>query len=88
MLRYYFIGINILSFVFFGIDKFAAILKFRRIPESVLLRISLFGGVYGSILGMILFHHKIRKKIFIRTNIICFIVYTIFIYSMWRYLWN
>ena len=86
MLRYFFIAVNILSFIFYGIDKFSAKLHYSRIPERILLRISLFGGVYGSILGMILFHHKTRKKIFGRVNGICFIIYTIFLYSMWRYL--
>lgn len=88
MLRYYFLCLGFLSFLLYGLDKIKAKFNLSRIPESVLLRLSLFGGVYGSILGMFLFHHKTRKKLFIKVNTICFIVYTIFIYIMWRYVWN
>ncbi len=57
----YLISINILSFLLFGIDKYKAIKKKYRIPEKVLLGISLLGGSLGSLLGMILFHHKTKK---------------------------
>lgn len=57
----YIISINILSFLLFGIDKYKAIKNKYRIPEKVLLLISLFGGSIGSILGMIIFHHKTKK---------------------------
>ncbi|MCH5167068.1 MAG: DUF1294 domain-containing protein [Erysipelotrichales bacterium] len=86
MLRYYFLAINILSFLLYGIDKLNSKFGEGRIPERILLRVSLFGGVYGSILGMLIFHHKTRKRIFKKVNVICFIAYTIFLYSMWRYL--
>jgi uncharacterized membrane protein YsdA (DUF1294 family) len=35
-----------------------------RIPESVLITIAVIGGSIGSILGMVLFHHKTRKAKF------------------------
>ena len=88
MLRYYFLIINIFSFLMYGIDKLKSKINVKRIPERILLRLSLFGGVYGGIIGMFIFHHKTRKKIFKKANITCFIIYTIFIYIMWRYLWN
>ena len=88
MIRYYFFIINIFSFFMYGIDKLKSKLNANRIPERVLLRLSLFGGVYGGIMGMFIFHHKIRKSIFKKVNITCFIIYTIFIYIIWSYLWN
>jgi uncharacterized membrane protein YsdA (DUF1294 family) len=83
---YYIIFINVFSFLLYGLDKFAAKINIRRIKEKLLLNISIFGGVYGSLIGMYLFHHKTRKKLFISVNYICFIIYTIFIYILWRYL--
>ena len=80
---YYIIFINVFSFLLYGLDKFAAKINIRRIKEKLLLNISIFGGVYGSLIGMYLFHHKTRKKLFISVNYICF---TIFIYILWRYL--
>lgn len=81
---YYLIGINICALLLYGIDKLAAKLNVRRIPEKVLLNLSIFGGCYGSLIGMYLFHHKTRKKIFIRVNVACFIIYTLFNLYFWR----
>lgn len=72
----YLIGINIISFVLYGIDKGKAILKRERIPERILLILSLIGGCYGALLGMILFRHKIRKKKFIITALVSIILWT------------
>lgn len=76
--------INVIAFLLYGIDKIAAKLNIRRIPEKVLLQCSIFGGVYGAVLGMILFHHKVRKKLFIGVNLSCLIIYSIFSYILWR----
>ena len=61
-MQIYLIIINILSFILYGIDKYKAIHNMWRIPEIVLLSISLFGGGIGSILGMYAFRHKTKKK--------------------------
>lgn len=83
----YLLVINIVSFALYGIDKLFAKINFRRIPEKVLLNFAIFGGTYGSFLGMYLFHHKTRKKLFIGINYSCLIIYTIFNYILWRNLW-
>jgi len=57
----YLIIINIISFLLYGLDKYKAIKQAWRIPESLLLTISLLGGSTGSILGMIIFRHKTKK---------------------------
>ncbi|BCR36700.1 DUF1294 domain-containing protein [Mariniplasma anaerobium] len=61
----YLVLINLLAFIFFGIDKRKAIRQKWRIKESVLLTFSIIGGGIGSFLGMKTFHHKTQKKKFI-----------------------
>lgn len=52
--------ISILTFSIFGLDKFKAVQNQWRISEKTLLFFS-FLGPFGALLGMIIFHHKIRK---------------------------
>lgn len=52
--------INVVAFVIFGIDKSKARRGKWRIPESTLILFSIIGGAAGSLLGMLLFHHKTR----------------------------
>lgn len=61
----YLIIINILSLILMIIDKILAIKKKQRISEFHLLTITIFGGSIGTIIGMILARHKIRKLKFI-----------------------
>ena len=60
----YLIVINIISFLSMGIDKFLAIISKRRISEKTLLTLALIGGGLGTLIGMFLFRHKIRKMKF------------------------
>ena len=60
----YFVLVNIISFVVFGIDKYKAKKEEWRIQEKVLILLAGIGGCIGSILGMIVFRHKIRKPLF------------------------
>ena len=71
---YYIIGINILSFILMGIDKYKAINNNWRISENTLIGISLIGGSIGTLLGMIIFHHKTRKKRFLIGIPLCLII--------------
>ena len=57
-------GINIYSFVLFGVDKYRARKGFRRIPEKTLVLIALCGGSIGALCGMRLFGHKTRHRLF------------------------
>ena len=57
-------GINILGFALMGWDKYSAIKNKWRISEDNLLGIALLGGAFGTYLGMIVFHHKTKKKHF------------------------
>lgn len=52
------LGLNLLSFLIFALDKLLARKRRRRIPEAVLLALSLLGGSVGAMFAMSLFHHK------------------------------
>lgn len=60
----YMVMINFISFIVFGIDKSKSQKNQWRIKESTLIVLSLLGGSIGSIIGMIVFHHKLNKKKF------------------------
>ena len=57
-------AINLLTFVLFCVDKHRAKTGDWRIPEGVLLGLSLAGGSVGGLLGMLVAHHKVRKARF------------------------
>lgn len=48
----------------FGIDKRKAKRKEWRISEATLFGVSIFGGAIGSLVGMVVFKHKLSKKPF------------------------
>lgn len=49
---------SVLTFALFGWDKHKAVYGKSRIPEFLLLSLSLLGGAFGGLCGMILFRHK------------------------------
>jgi uncharacterized membrane protein YsdA (DUF1294 family) len=57
----YLVIINLLSAVLFSYDKWAAIKKYRRIPERNLHLIELLGGEFSVILLIYTLKHKNRK---------------------------
>ncbi len=76
-LLYYFIGINVLTFLVYGIDKWLStsgrlLPKGRkkakknrwRVSESTLLTLALIGGSIGALLGIRVWHHKTMHKKF------------------------
>ena len=60
----YFILINLITFITFGIDKGKAINNNRRVSEKTLWIMSLIGGSLGALLGMKMFRHKTKKLSF------------------------
>ncbi len=63
-LEIYLIGINVLTFLIYGADKWKARKDRWRIPEDTLIWLAIVGGSIGSLLGMYLFRHKIRDRKF------------------------
>ena len=60
----YLIGINLLTFLVYGIDKWKAQKARWRIPEDTLIWLAIVGGSVGALLGMYLFRHKTKHRKF------------------------
>ena len=60
----YLIFINLAAFFIYAYDKSQARRKKSRISENLLLFIALIGGATGALMGMVVFKHKLSKKIF------------------------
>ena len=56
-------AVNVLVFALYGIDKFKAVRGDWRISERTLM-LAAVPGVFGALLGMLAFRHKIRKPLF------------------------
>ena len=63
-LLYYIIGVNVLTFLVYGIDKLKAKKGKWRISEATLLLLAIIGGSVGAWLGMKVWHHKTMHKKF------------------------
>jgi uncharacterized membrane protein YsdA (DUF1294 family) len=77
---YYFIGINVLTFLLYGIDKWKARRGKWRIPEDTLIWLAIAGGSIGALLGMYLFHHKTKHRKFALGVPAIFLVQVLLIY--------
>lgn len=64
-MKYYLLIINIITFIIYGIDKYKSIKHKYRISEATLIVLAILGGSIGAFLGMITFHHKTQKRVFI-----------------------
>ena len=63
-LVYYLLGINAVTFIVYGIDKYKAKKAKWRIPEATLLLLAVLGGSIGAWMGMKVWHHKTMHKKF------------------------
>mgnify|MGYP000646312618 FL=1 len=63
-LAYYLLGINAVTFIVYGIDKYKAKKAKWRIPEATLLLLAELGGSIGAWMGMKVWHHKTMHKKF------------------------
>jgi uncharacterized membrane protein YsdA (DUF1294 family) len=78
---WYLVGINILSFIIYGLDKYLAIKKSYRVSEYSLFILAIFGGGIGALFGMKIFHHKTRKILFWIANILSTIIWLLIIFG-------
>lgn len=65
IILYYLATMNVIGFLFMGIDKWKAKKRAWRISEATLLLVAAFGGAVGTMLGMHLFHHKTKHWYFL-----------------------
>ena len=63
-LLYYFVCVNVLTFLVYGIDKWQARQGKWRISEATLLLFAVIGGSIGAWLGMRVWRHKTMHKKF------------------------
>lgn len=63
-LLYYIGGINLLTFIVFGVDKLKAKKEKPRVKIVTLLLLSATGGTVGGYIAMYLFRHKTSKSYF------------------------
>ena len=63
MLAYYLI-ISGITFLVWGMDKYRAKAQLWRISERWLITLTLLGGAFGALTGMLFFRHKTRKTRF------------------------
>lgn len=64
ILLYYIIGVNVITFMVYGIDKLKARKGKWRIYEYTLLLLAVAGGSLGAWCGMKVWHHKTMHKKF------------------------
>ncbi len=65
IILFYFICINLITFLVFGIDKRCARKNTMRISEQNLFILVIVGGAAGAWIGMYLFRHKTKHWSFI-----------------------
>lgn len=80
------IVLSIVAFTQIGLDKYRAVKGKWRISEKSLWLVALFGGAIGSLLGMIVFRHKIRKVSFIIGFTLLAVIYCIIFLQIPRYI--
>jgi len=68
------------TFVIYALDKGAAIVGLLRAPELLLHLAALAGGFVGGWLGMLVWHHKVRKQMFYVVLSAATLVHTAIIY--------
>lgn len=82
-LKIYFLIINIVTFLIYGVDKWKAKHNAWRISERTLLLTALLGGSIGALVGMYVFHHKTKHAIF-RILIPLFVIFHCIVFY-WLY---
>lgn len=76
------LGVNLVTFLLFGLDKWLAGSERRRVPEAHLLWLTALSGALGAWIAMSVFRHKTRKKGFRRWALLATAVN-----GVWIWLW-
>ena len=80
---YYLVIINAIGLLIMPIDKDNAKRGWRRVPELSLLTIAFIGGSMGICLGIYIFRHKTKKRMF-KTIVFLLVAFHISIYVLSR----
>ncbi|HIP30172.1 MAG TPA: DUF1294 domain-containing protein [Sulfurospirillum arcachonense] len=86
VILWYLVSINIFTFLLFGIDKYYSLKERSRVPEISLHFFSIAGGIFGALIAMLAFKHKIRKKLFLSTQGVITIIWIVAIYYVLTHL--
>ena len=79
-------GINLVTFVLFGMDKWSAAGGTWRTSEKTLWLFSLFGGSIGALLAMHVFRHKTKKGSFQFVMALILAIQVASVYALYYYL--
>lgn len=83
----YFVLINIITYILYGIDKKKAEKGKWRVPEATLILFAAIGGSLGALCGMTHFHHKTKKiKFFLGVPLILILQITILVFILFKVL--
>ncbi|WP_264548577.1 DUF1294 domain-containing protein [Flavobacterium sp. N2820] len=85
---FYLLIINLITLFVWGYDKKMARKNGNRIPEIRLLWFIFLGGLFGGIIGMLIFRHKISKCPFLLKFFVVAILQLIILRFILRILWN
>ena len=77
----FFVVLNIIVLIIFGVDKLKSVRGGWRIAELRLLLVALLGP-FGAYAGMLLFRHKTRKVKFLLVPIFLFIQISLIAYFL------
>jgi len=80
----FFIGMSVINFFIFAVDKFLAVKHRQRVPEFFLFFLSFCGGAVGGIIAILVFKHKIKKNLFLLPIILMFIAQLILLFIAFR----
>lgn len=84
LLLYYFLSVNLLTFIAYGIDKHKARHKHWRVREASLLLLAVLGGSPAALLAMHLFRHKTQHNKFrygVPAILIAQVLLVVFVYK-------
>ena len=88
MIFIYYGFINIVLFIMMGFDKWQAKRGKSRVPEIKLFAASIAGGGIGGFLGMVAWHHKIRKARFYFVFLATTFIHIYFLYQYLPVAWK
>lgn len=69
------LSLSVITFIVYAVDKILAINDAWRVPEKVLLGVSLLGGAIGGLVAMLLVRHKTKHWYFYALNILGIILH-------------